>query len=511
MKKLGGILLTLMLLLIGCAKNAPLETEALGSLEQINEHNRFYTEHNFDELPDPTYDFSNSDEEELSEETLQTLRLNHEQSSFPVTTEKMIEDVETFHLALKHMYALYEYMGGDEAFQTARDDVIDHLNGLDDDAELTQFQFINLLKNHYDFIEDTHLLIDESPMADFQYTFYASERFQFQKKDTGEFSLIGENDVILSSINGNENIEDFLKPTISDNGEIAFIVGTFSTSLTLSERDWTLVFQRADGDEEAFIELRPVTSTLARYELGDPFAFGEKEGIPWLQLRSMFLFEDAPIDYDDIIDTANHLQGEPYFVLDLRSNHGGSIIFVEKWLEAFFGESISWHSQFHQLFSNTSLTFVEDTIDFYLEHGISAQTFEEEFTDLFKIEEIEKPIEPYWETEERAFQAVDDNDTHIFILVDNNTASAGEHFVSQLKKANNTTVIGMNTRGSMISGDALMWQLPHTRIQMSVPVTFNYSPDLLEKEAIGIQPDFWVRPEQAEQRVLSFIKQHTKD
>ncbi|WP_096201735.1 S41 family peptidase [Bacillus sp. FJAT-45350] len=511
MRKLRNLVVgSISLLLVGCSSNPPLNDDALISLELVAEHNRFYTEHSFDELPDPRYDFLMNDEDELSEEMIQNLRITNSNTDSSFTKKQLIEDVEVFHLAMKYMYALYEYMGGDKAFQDARDGLIDHLRELEDGVQLSSIQFSNLLRSHYDFISDTHLQINHSPMESNDYSFFVSEHFRFNKDTSGEFWLIGREAVKLASINGDEEVSSYLKPSLNDNGEIVYIPGAFSSYLTDSERVWEIVFQEGDGAQIETIRLRPEAKALPNFRLGDRLSLSEKEGVPWFQLRTMFAFEGAPVDYYDIIDSAKHLSREPYFVLDVRGNEGGSVILVEKWLEEFFGEPISWSSQSNHLFSKTNLALVTDTIDYLKEQGVASQTFEDDFTDLFRVEKFDSLEEPYWEVEEKPFKTVKDNDTHIFILIDNNTASAAEHLVAQLKQANNTTVIGMNTKGAIISGNALIWQLPHTNVAMSVPTYFNYNPDLLEKEAVGIQPDIWVHPEKAEQRILTFIKENTK-
>ena len=183
---------------------------------------------------------------------------------------------------------------------------------------------------------------------------------------------------------------------------------------------------------------------------------------------------------------------------------------MKYWLEEFFEKPIGLHAQHIHLFSKTSMTFLQDTLDRYNENGISQQAFDEEFSDIFRVEEVGDLTEPHWEVEEKLFGKMEDNNTHIFILTDNNTASASEHLVAALKQVNNTTVIGMNTLGTMISGNSLLWQLPNTNVEMLVPTFFNYSPDLLEKEGVGIQPDIWVRPDRVEQRVIEFIKNNSK-
>ncbi|WP_218244171.1 hypothetical protein, partial [Pseudomonas sp. 2995-3] len=74
----------------------------------------------------------------------------------------MIEDIELLHLTLKYKYALYEFMGGDEAFLKAKNDLIEEVNQAPESI-MNRASFISLLREHYDFIEDAHFFIEQYP------------------------------------------------------------------------------------------------------------------------------------------------------------------------------------------------------------------------------------------------------------------------------------------------------------------------------------------------------------
>ncbi|GAE34761.1 peptidase S41 [Halalkalibacter akibai JCM 9157] len=486
-----------------------LDEEALNILTLISNENRFYTEQVFEESPYYLYDYSKSTEVELSEETLELLRISNDTSVPKLTMENMIEDVEFLHLTLKYMYALYEYMGGDQAFVDAKNDLIEFLLQIDDDTNLTPNQFSDLLREYYDFVEDLHFYINHSPTVENEHTFYFSESVHFLQDASGDYYLVDHEQTKLMTINGDNDLESYLKYSLTDDGEIVLIPGMFTTYIKPEEREWTFTFEENSKLKTKVITLEPMPNELPRNQIGESFAVTEKARVPWLQWRSMFAFEGATYDYYDLISTANHFKEMPYFVLDLRGNEGGSMILVEKWLEAFFDQPLSWSSQSIHLFSDTSKAFIDDTINLYQSTGISKQTFEDDFTDLFRVKTWEESVIPKWEIEEEVKQTVENNSTHIFILVDHHTASAAEHLVSKLKLANNTTVLGVNTRGAIISANSLMWKLPHTQVEMFTPTFFNYNPDLLNKEAIGIQPDLWVTSTRVENRIIAFIQQHT--
>ncbi|MBM7663476.1 hypothetical protein JOC85_004352 [Bacillus mesophilus] len=510
MSKYIGFVIVVLLLIGGCSKYQPLTDEALASLNEVSEQNLYFTESSLHKQKLPLYDYSVTKDTELSRDVLETLRIVNQESSnssSSFTKKEILEDIEVMHLSLKYMYALYEYMGGDLTFETARDLLVKDVQAHEEDV-MTKAQILHLIERHYHFIADAHFKIDQTPLNTSGYEFFTTSLYSFIQDETGDFWSIGREKAQLLSVNNDHDIESYIRPTINENGDIGYILGIFSPPLNKEEREWRVVLQVGDKKKEEIVELRPESKELSKSRQGSRLLLTEKEGVPWLQIRSMFVLENDPFSYSDIIKTAREVRDEPYLVLDVRGNSGGSMILVKKWLEEFFKKPVSWNSKSIYLFSDTGKTFVQDTVDLYLKQGLSTETFEEGYTDINRLENLNGPLGPTWEVEENEFHQVTDNETQIFILTDGNTASAAEHLVAQLKLANQTTVVGMSTMGAMISGNALIYQLPHTNIKMEVPTYFNYNTDIINKETVGLQPDFWVRPEVTEQRVLAFINKN---
>ncbi|WP_456276718.1 S41 family peptidase [Bacillus sp. AK128] len=512
MRNYKGLIVIILLVVTGCTSNPLLTEEASSSLDTIAKENRSPIEKAVQD-PNFLYDFANSDDVELSNDVLQTLRIKNRPSqnvSSNLTKEQLTEDIEIFNQTLKYMYPMYQFFGGDQAFNKAKDEVISDIESHQEET-MTKSRFVDMIREHYQFIVDTHFWIEHESIILSDYELYVTSLYSFTKDQNGEFWTTGEKAKKLLNINGDVNLESYLKPTINENGEIVYMLATFSESLSSNDREWEVVFQQDEEEQSEIISLKVESKELSKSRLGVPFSLEEKEGVPWLQIRSMFVGEASPYDYYDIINTAKKLKNEPYIVLDLRGNTGGNMHMVEMWLEEFFEVPPSWTSQYIYLISNTTHAFLQDTIDHMMENGLSEQNLEEEF---FKekafIGKYDFPIEPTWEVIENEFHSVNDHDTHIFVLTDNNTASAAEHLTYKLRLTNQTTVIGMHTMGAIISGDALYWMLPNSKAELQVPAFFNYHPDLIKIEAVGIQPDLWVRPEVAEQRILAFIKNNTE-
>lgn len=512
MRNYKGLIVIILLVVTGCTSNPLLTEEAISSLDTIAKENRSPIEQDIQD-PNFLYDFATSDDVELSNDVLQTLRIKNRPSqdvSSNLTKEQMIEDIELFNQTLKYTYPLYHYFGGDQAFNQAKEEIISVIESHPEET-MIKSRFVDLVREQYRFIVDNHFKIEQESITLSDYELYVTSLYSFTKDQNGEFWTTGKEGEKLLTINGDVNLESYLKPTIDENGEIVYMLATFSESLSSTEREWEVVFQEGEVEQSEVISLKVESKELSNSRLGAPFSLEEKEGVPWLQIRSMFVGEASSYDYYDIIDTAKKLKNEPYFVLDLRGNTGGVIHLVDKWLEELFEGPPNWNSQYIHLISNTTHAFFQDTIDSYIEAGYSPQSFEE---DLFRERELlnkyDFPIVPTWEVEEKEFHSVENHNTHIFILTDHNTASAAEHLVYKLRLSNRTTVIGMHTMGAIISGDSLFWMLPNSKTELQVPAFFNYNPEVIDIEAVGIQPDLWVRPEVVEQRILAFIKNNTE-
>ncbi|PYZ96355.1 hypothetical protein CR205_11545 [Alteribacter lacisalsi] len=499
---------TVLFLLAGCAasdtaSNDPIETSVL--LEEIRENNRS-SEKKEDGggLSDLLYDYSETEEPEAELEEFQSLSITSE-TERDYTRAAMIENVSLLHTTLKNMYPLYEFQGGDQAFESARDHIGSELQELGEEEELTERTFTNLLAGHYDFINDKHFVINGNSMSSRDYRLYRSEDYAFFKDENREFRKMTDEDSRLRAVNGDREVEAYLLPGLSEDGEIVYYPGVFTEGHT--DVNWALDVENSEGAARLTAAIR--RETLEIQDAGRDFELAEKDGVPWLQLRSMTVLKSDPHDHHDVVNSAKELREAPYFVLDLRSNIGGQRMTIDKWLEAFFGRAVSLDGKTVQLFSAPGSIFVEDLLDLYgaeVEMDPFNEGFEEE---ILAFGGYEYPMEPFFEIEQNEFPSMEKPDTEIYILMDNHTASAAELLALILKKAGNTTLIGVQSAGAVSSGDALPFKLPNTHIPFEVPVTFTYSPELMAMEGKGIQPDLWVSPDAAEQRVLQLLKKHS--
>ncbi|UCZ53926.1 hypothetical protein LGQ02_03845 [Bacillus shivajii] len=489
--------------LVGCTglSEDTIEEEAIDNLEAVlllvqeNRGADIAPDFNVDEF---LYDYDQWESTELSEGELEEIRYTGEPHAY-ITKEEMIEDVETMHRVLKYMYALYEANGGDTTFKNARDDLIDTIHErFDSDDTIHAGALSQLLIEHYSFIRDTHFYIDGQLVTSVNYNLFISEQTSFNKTSNGYFFSTTDG-AKLVSINEEENLEQFLKPSIDENGELVYTPSLFT------EQNEPPTFQFITDMHGEKTEKDVTLNQVSSQRLMDDSKIIIDEEIPQLSLRTFMFYDHSPVSANIFIDSADKLQDEAVWILDIRSNEGGYSHYINEWHRELFGYLPGFGDYILTLYSNTGYHIYEDTEQYYESRGVVADPL----SDFTGFSSILFPLdEPHWGREFYAEKNIKNEDSIIFVLIDEYTASAAEHMVQVMKQVENTILVGTPTMGALNSGGALFWELPNSNIVMDVPSTFNYHPEHMKKEGIGLEPDLWINPENAEERIKNFINIH---
>ncbi|PYZ97243.1 hypothetical protein CR205_01160 [Alteribacter lacisalsi] len=447
---------------------------------------------NFD-VDDYLYDYTAAESEELSEEELKGLRLSGE-SPAEAEAGRLIEDTHTLHRALKYQYALYEANGGDEAFEEARNRVINELESTyENDEIVSPRDFEEILHNHYSFIRDTHFYINGSLVTPMEHRLFINDETAFYKQKDGSF-IHRENGELLESVNGNEEVDAYLLPSLSDEGSYVYVPGIFSD--TEPNRELELV----TGGEKEQVRL---------YQLSASYSGGESEinfesDVPIFSLKDFFFYENSDVTSEGLLEESRELENEPYWILDLRSNPGGYPDFADEWHRQHFGISPGFGDYVMQLYSNTGHMVFQETEEYYRELGVVEDPI---WSEVGSYHGMIMPLEePRWSRFYSAYRRAENEDSVIFVVTDHYTASAAEYMTQVMKHVENTVIVGTNTAGALNSGGALMWELPHSNVKMDVPAAFSYHPENLAQEGIGLEPDLWVDPHHAVERIEALVK-----
>ena len=100
------------------------------------------------------------------------------------------------------------------------------------------------------------------------------------------------------------------------------------------------------------------------------------------------------------------------------------------------------------------------------------------------------------------------DDSIVIILMDNYVASAGEFFVSILRRLENALFVGTNTFGVYLTAGMDVITLPRSGLEMRIGTVLTLRPDLSQFEGVGFLPDLWVPPGESLERVLAFIERY---
>ena len=86
-----------------------------------------------------------------------------------------------------------------------------------------------------------------------------------------------------------------------------------------------------------------------------------------------------------------------------------------------------------------------------------------------------------------------ENMTKNYILMNKNTASAGESLVSISNNVKNVIKVGTNTMGCGEFGESLSYVLPQSHVTIHLPYKVFYMEGF--HEGIGFYPDYWLDDE----------------
>ncbi|WP_158282251.1 S41 family peptidase [Salipaludibacillus keqinensis] len=496
------MLIGLLLLICGAFGCSSMEEKIqpateLDLLQTIVDQNRTLTSFN-SELPfEATYPF-NGESTELSDQQLERLRITENEDQM-MSKEETLEDIDLLHRTWKYSYAMYSWHGGDEAFNQAHTNLTETIDQeYSDEDEITGDELAEHLCDHYGFLTDPHVQIGGSSVVISEHDFYTTEELEFILDENGDYWLHKSDELLdkLVAINGAPDVEDFLVPSLNNDGKLVYYLGYYTSEPVTNP--WSLEFESKD-DREVFVR-----RVGFDYLSDRSFNMYEKDEVDVVQFRNMTVYEDDSHTYEDMLESAQELKDSPYFILDLRNNGSDNVDFVAKWYEEMFDQEAGLGEYLVQLSTTTNDVFLEETVKLYDEEGA---LIEQSLHHVDEDEENERR-EPNWYIENKDLTSIDDNDTPIFVLIDQGTSSAAERMTKQLKQVNQVYVVGVPSAGALSSSRSLNFELPNSQIRMSVPSEFSYHPRLMEKEGVGIEPDLWIYPRFAKNRVIAWIENH---
>ena len=166
-------------------------------------------------------------------------------------------------------------------------------------------------------------------------------------------------------------------------------------------------------------------------------------------------------------------------MLELRGNSGGQDTYADLWIKNFCNKEFESKTLYSTKQSN-----------FY--RYVVGERCDTEFGN--------------WVTTLNSNGTVWENDTLVFVLMDENVASSGEGFVNMLTMGKKVILVGSSTAGCINFGNIFEYYLPNSGISMWFGMSIAFYESLEKQDGIGFFPDLWVEPGKSLDAVVRLCK-----
>ena len=390
------------------------------------------------------------------------------------------QDVRFFFNLLKHGYAGYGVFGGSDAFGRAENSALQEL-ARETSHSPTRLGII--LRNSLTFIQDCHLNIDgKNLFKDSGYFYY--DRFNFFQEGERFYYWGANGKTFVEAINGKPPRE-YMKLSLNKEGDPVYHFGLIATSYP-GELTWDTV--TADGKRQKQTGLwdrSPLMNdrtTFARYQ---------EQDISVVVSRSFSGDTSALRKFEQ---DAENLRIEPMVIVDLRGNSGGLVSVPAQWITG-----LTWRTP--------AFPFVRAEIE---SRTVTAGKINN-FSDLVNFQNAlhdwdTGKKQPGWSNIQVPQPAPFQWHQLMIVLMDNQTASAGEVMIGYLRQFQHVVLVGENSTGCITFGDVSQYTLPNSNLSVRFGSELFIPPDLAEFEGKGYAPDLWAPSNRALEYTIAAIK-----
>lgn len=382
----------------------------------------------------------------------------------------------------ENFYAGYLFLGGPEKFDKVKDKIIGRI-----DSGMPISEMTNIIIDELSVFADGHMSLNGRNVYPRTET-YMTKNFYVKKK---EDKLFIEDEEGIFQIIDQETWVQYLKPTIDDDGKLAYtFIKRISSKDEINISDQIKLLDK----ENKVYSKRFQWKKLERYKLGDPATLSEKRKDGILIQRITKCYDDEIPD--DELEKQFLAYGKKAFeensmILDLRSNPGGYSNFPQKWTKVFLGDN------------NASKTSAVATYNkLYKFHSDIKNNFDEEF------------LEEYFDGTSKLYSKKGrwiENGKTILILSDEGSFSAAEEFIFLLRQMEKSIIIGSPTGGGNLVGENVKHYLPNTGLSIYFGSNLTFKEKVVDDSENNIGPDLWVDPAEAEKKAILFMQYYEID
>ena len=368
-----------------------------------------------------------------------------------ITLEEAIDDTDTLMRIFKTSYGAYGYFGGDSAFLAAQQRINDRLTQAYADGSGSTEMLHSIILEELAFVEDSHLRIG-GKCTDFKekLIYFESTGMTFLQDVNGFFTLLDGERYYLDKAD-----ETLIHLTVDDNGKLVYGLFMLSDDESTLPADITLTCH--DGSKDTVnLYWKAASAGSADRRVHN---YSVIDGIPVTSLSRMSINRGDISLTNDFINETAQLKDEKVFILDLRSNNGGSIYINDFFMYGLTGSRCQFKSQTVKRYSSLNLHHDKVNND-YMGGSDNYASFEQ--IDFFKNNRelvrswyiSDSTVPQSGETITKDVSAVmTPYKNTIIVLIDKNTVSAGEYFLHEFSTVENVIIMGTNSAGCLITGD----------------------------------------------------------
>ena len=436
-------------------------------------------------------------------ETLTTLKMINKKDEQKLISHKGAkEDISYVFEILKYSYGPYEYFGGDKVFNVIEEDI---LNKLSYEEKITKDKIKDLLVEGLEpVINDGHFRIGIRFLNNSRNLISAlSREYYFMKENEKVYTFVDNEKYYLEEIDGSKDIQKYLKASIDEKGKLVYVIGELlNNTEALITREISLVNKNNDIiTKEITLKANYMNNKngILAYEEYDI------DGIPVLDVSSMNLKSTTDESLYTFIDSGKKYENEEIIIIDLRGNNGGSESYGNEWIKNYLGNELKITRSTIQKRSKINILASINNYE-KMEGKLINQ---EEHLKAMK-EDFEKGNYGTWYSSYDEGKFIE-NDNLIFVLIDQDVASAGEGFVDRLRYIENVVFIGGNTRGCYLVPNNYTYQLPNSKLDLGFGEGVFIGAEGENLDAEGFKPDIWIDSADALNATVKLIKNYKLD
>lgn len=419
----------------------------------------------------------------LSRQQIDRLLTPADTRATTITAEQARDDVDLLFRMLKTSYGAYTYFGGDSTFNVSAHMADSAIEMAATDGMLSPEDLQAILMDTLSFVRDGHFTIGGQSLTKTAAPYQAEGVF-FQRDGMRYYIEYGGMRYYADAALARQ-----ICPTIVEGGALGWGLFAQSEAAGLPGQEGTATLTDILGNtRQLALDWRAMDE-----DIGDNpgFRIDTRAGVQICSIGHMGA--DTTESADRLIaqlrNAALSMRGEAVAIIDLRGNRGGNTQYVNEWFLAYCGLS-----------PQPACVFALKDAELYTAAlGTLAGGQADAMLQLEKAVLSHSPGAWYIETLGSRWVP---NQGIIFVLVDQQVASAAEWMVRCLRAMENVIVVGTNTRGCTLIFNNIDRYLPASGLPVSFGVGL-YVDAEGNIDGTGIQPDIWVEPAQALEAVLA--------